>query len=104
MNNEIQWYELHEELPQVASVVKKYSEIFTDDVLRSLFDSNDINRLNDYMATHDVDQNHIKAVADHCKSWIESQMPYDRGRPSYDLFIQAICHNIPGLYDELGKI
>lgn len=27
MNTQIEWYELHDELPQVASVIKKYSEI-----------------------------------------------------------------------------
>lgn len=32
MNNQIEWYELHDDvLPRVASVIKKYKEIYTDE-------------------------------------------------------------------------
>lgn len=101
MNNQIEWYELHDELPRVASVIKKYKEIYTDEVLRNLFTRNDINRLNDYMSTHDVDDNHLNEVFKDCQGWIISQMSYDRGRCSYDLLIQDICHMQPAIFDEL---
>lgn len=105
MNNQIEWYELHDDvLPRVASVIKKYKEIYTDEVLRNLFTRNDINRLNDYMSTHDIDDEHLKDVFEHCEDWIRSQMSYDRGRPSCDLFIQDICHKQPALFDELCKL
>lgn len=101
MNKQIEWYELHDELPQVASVIKKYKEVYTDEVLRNSFTRNDINRLNVYMSTHDVDANHLKAVFKDCQDYAESQMSYDRGRPSYDLFIQELCHTQPAIFDEL---
>lgn len=104
MDNEIQWYELHDEVPLVASFVKEYNEIFTDEVLRKIFTENDIERIKDYMSNHDVDKNHLKEVFEHCEGWIRSQMSYDRGRPTWDLFIQAICHNISGLYEELEAL
>ena len=28
MNTQVEWYELHDELPRVASVIKKYNEIY----------------------------------------------------------------------------
>lgn len=101
MNNQIEWYELHDELPRVASVVKYFNSTYTDTVLRRIFTRNDINRLNDYMSTHDVDNNHLKTVFEECKEYAESQTSYDKGRPSYDLFIQDICHNEPAIFDEL---
>ena len=101
MNKQIEWYELHDELPQVASVIKKYKDVYTDEVLRKLFTRNDINRLNAYASTHDVDDNHLKAIFKDCQGWIESQMSHDRGRCSYDLFVQDICNNQPVIFDEL---
>ncbi len=101
MNNQIEWYELHDELSRVASVIKKYKEIYTDEVLRNIFTRNDINRLNEYMSTHDIDDEHLETVFKDCHGWISSQMSYDRGRCSYDLFIQDICHNQPAIFDDL---
>ena len=104
MNTQVEWYELHDELPRVASVVKKYKEIYTDEVMQQLFTRNDIDRLNDYMSTHDVDNNHLKTVFEECKGYAESQTSYDRGRPSYDMFIQDICHGQPAVFEELCNI
>lgn len=104
MNTQIEWYELHDELPQVASVIKKYKEMYTDEVLRNLFTRNDINRLNEYMSTHDIDDEHLKNVFKDCQGWISSQMSYDHGRCSYDLFIQDICHNQPAVFEELCEL
>lgn len=102
MNNQIEWYELHDELPRVASVIKKY--IYSDEFLRTIFTRNEINRLNDYMSTHDVDMNHLNEVFKDCQEYAASQMSYDRGRPSYDLFIQEICHMQPTIFNELCEL
>lgn len=103
--NPIRWYELHDDvLPRVASVIKKYKEIYTDELIEHLFTKTDITRLNKYMATHDVDEKHLKIVFKCCHDWIRTQMSYDRGRPTYDLFIQDICHCQPKLYEELSKL
>lgn len=104
MNMQIEWYELHDELPQVASVIKKYKEVYTDEVLRRLFTRNDINRLNDYMSAHDVDINHLNEVFKDCQEYATSQMSYDSGRCSYDLFIQDICHTQQSIFDELCEL
>lgn len=104
MNNQIEWYELHDELPRVASVIKKYKEIYPDEFLRTTFTRNDIDRLNDYMSTHDVDINHLNEVFKDCQEYATSQITYNSGRPSYDLFIQEICHMLPALFDELCKL
>lgn len=104
MNTQIEWYELHDELPRVASVIKKFKEIYTDEELRTLFTRNDINRLNDYMSTHDIDNEHLKTVFKDCQGWIRSQMSYDRGRCSYDMFIQDICYKQPTVFDELCNL
>ncbi len=104
MNTQVEWYELHEELPQVASVIKKYNEIYTAEVLRNLFTRNDIERLNDYISAHEVDNDHLNTVFKDCQDWISSQMPYDRGRPSYDMFIQDICHKQPAVFEELCNL
>lgn len=100
-NEEINWFELHDEVPRVASVIMKYKEIYTDEVLNTIFTPNDIKRLNDYMTNHDIDDNHLKEISEHCQSWILSQMPYGRGRPTYDMFIQGICHNCPALLADI---
>ena len=100
----IESYELHNELPQVASVIKYFNNTYTDELLRTLFTRNDINRLSEYMATHDVDNNHLIEVFKDCQGWITSQMSYDRGRCSYDLFIQDICHKQPAIFDELCNL
>lgn len=104
MNTQVELYELHDELPRVASVIKKYNEIYTDEVLGNLFTRNDIERLNDYISAHEVDNEHLNTVFKDCQSWISSQMPYDRGRPSYDMFIQDICHGQPAVFEELCNI
>lgn len=105
MSTQIEWYQLHDdELHRIASVIKKYNEIYTVEVLRNLFTRNDINRLNDYMYTHDIDNEHLKDVFKSCQGWISSQMPYDRGRPSYDMFIQDICHKQPAVFEELCNL
>lgn len=104
MNNQIEWYELHDELPRVASVIKKYKEIYPDEFLRTTFTRNDIARLNDYMSTHDIDMNHLNEVFKDCQEYATSQMSYDRGRPSYDLFIQEICHTLPTIFNELCEL
>ena len=102
---QVEWYELHDdELPRVASVIKKYKEIYTDELLRNLFTRNDINRLNEYMSTHDIDDEHLKDVFESCQGWISSQMSYDSGRPSCDLFIQDICHKQPAVFEELCNL
>lgn len=105
MNTQVEWYELHDdELPRIASVIKKYNEIYTAEVLRNLFTRNDIERLNDYISAHEVDNEHINTVFKDCQGWISSQMPYDRGRPSYDMFIQDICHKQPAVFEELCNL
>lgn len=104
MSTQIEWYELHDELPRVASVIKKYNEIYTAEVLRNLFTRNDIERLNDYISAHEVDNEHINTVFNDCQDWISSQMPYVRGRPSYDMFIQDICHKQPAVFEELCNL
>ena len=104
MNTQVEWYELHDELPRVASAVKYFNIAYTDTTLRRIFTRNDINRLNDYMSTHDVDNNHLKTVFEECKEYIESQTSYDRGRPSYDMFIQDICHEQPAVFEELCNL
>lgn len=105
MNTQIEWYELHDdELPRIASVIKKYNEIYTAEVLRNLFTRNDIERLNDYISAHEVDNEHLKDVFKSCQGWISSQMSYDRGRPSCDRFIQDICHKQPAVFEELCNL
>lgn len=105
MNTQVEWYELHDdELPRIASVIKKYNEIYTAEVLRNLFTRNDIERLNDYISAHEVDNEHLKDVFKSCQGCISSQMPYDRCRPSCDRFIQDICHNQPVVFEELCNL
>ena len=104
MNTQIEWYELHDELPRVVSVIKKYREIYTDEVLINLFTGNDLERLNDRISANEVDNEHLKTVFKDCQDWIMSQKPYDRGRCSYDLFIQDICHKQPTVFKELCNL